>query len=103
MDDEGHFLWPGFGENLRVLLWILKRCEDKVGAVETPIGYLPKPEDINLEGIDVTKETLKELLSVDKDLWLEDTVRIEEFYNKIGDTVPKELWNELAKLKKNLT
>lgn len=103
LDDEGHFLWPGFGENLRVLLWILKRCEDKVGAVETPIGYLPKPEDINLEGIDVTKETLKELLSVDKDLWLEDTVRIEEFYNKIGDTVPKELWNELAKLKKNLT
>jgi phosphoenolpyruvate carboxykinase (GTP) len=103
LDDEGHFLWPGFGENLRVLLCILKRCEDKVGAVETPIGYLPKPEDINLEGIDVTKETLKELLSVDKDLWLEDTVRIEEFYNKIGDTVPKELWNELAKLKKNLT
>ena len=103
LDDEGHFLWPGFGENLRVLLWILKRCEDKVGAVETPIGYLPKPEDINLEGIDVTKETLKELLSVDKDLWLEDTVRIEEFYNKIGDTVPKELWNELAKLKKKLT
>lgn len=103
LDDEGHFLWPGFGENLRVLLWILKRCEDKVGAVETPIGYLPKPEDISLEGIDVTKETLKELLSVDKDLWLEDTVRIEEFYNKIGDTVPKELWNELAKLKKNLT
>lgn len=102
LDDEGHFLWPGFGENLRVLLWILKRCEDKVGAVETPIGYLPKPEDINLEGIDVTKETLKELLSVDKDLWLEDTVRIEEFYNKIGDTVPKELWNELAKLKKKL-
>lgn len=103
LDDEGHFLWPGFGENLRVLLWILKRCEDKVGAVETPIGYLPKPEDISLEGIDVTKETLKELLSVDKDLWLEDTVRIEEFYNKIGDTVPKELWNELAKLKKKLT
>ncbi|HRR36457.1 MAG TPA: phosphoenolpyruvate carboxykinase domain-containing protein, partial [Clostridia bacterium] len=103
LDDEGHFLWPGFGENLRVLLWILDRCEDKVGAVETPIGYLPKPEDINLEGIDVTEETLKELLSVDKELWLEDTVRIEDFYNKIGNTVPKELRNELTKLKKKLS
>lgn len=102
LDNEGHFEWPGFGENLRVLLWILDRCDNKVDAVETPIGYLPKHEDISLEGIDVTKETLKDLLSVDKKLWLDDATAVEEFYGKIGETLPKELKEELAKLKKRL-
>lgn len=102
LDNEGHFEWPGFGENLRVLLWILDRCDNKVDAVETPIGYLPKHEDISLEGIDVSKETLKDLLSVDKKLWLDDATAVEEFYGKIGETLPKELKEELAKLKKRL-
>lgn len=102
LDNEGNFEWPGFGENLRVLLWILDRCENKVGAVETPIGYLPKDEDINIEGIDVSKETLTDLLTVDKKLWLEDANSVEEFYGKIGDTLPKELKDELAKLKNRL-
>lgn len=102
LDNEGHFEWPGFGENLRVLLWILDRCDNKVDAVETPIGYLPKHEDISLEGIDVSKETLKDLLSVDKKLWLDDATAVEEFYGKIGETLPKELKEELTKLKKRL-
>ncbi len=103
LDNEGHFEWPGFGENLRVLLWILDRCENKVDAVETPIGYLPKQEDINIEGIDVSKETLKDLLTVDNKLWLEDANAVEEFYSKFGDTLPNELKEELAKLKKKLS
>lgn len=103
LDDEGKFIWPGFGENLRALLWILDRCDDKVDAVETAIGYLPKLEDINTEGIDITKEAMEELLSVDRDLWLEDVASVEEFYGKFGDTLPKEMSDQLALLKEKLS
>ena len=101
-DDEGNFIWPGFGDNLRVLEWILKRCFDEVDAQETPIGYEPYPTDINLEGTDVSLETLTDLLSVDKELWKEDVALIEEFYQDFGDKLPKELREELEILKKNL-
>ena len=101
-DDEGNFLWPGFGENMRVLEWIVKRCEGKVGAVETPIGYVPDPKDINLEGTDVSEETLKEILTVDKETWKKEADGIEEFYKQFGDRLPKELSDELAALKENL-
>lgn len=103
-DDEGHFIWPGFGDNMRVLNWILDRCEDKVDAVETAIGYVPKAEDINIEGLkDVTLDTVKDLLVVDKELWKEDVAGIKEFYDaKIGDTLPEELKQELATLEANL-
>ncbi len=101
-DDEGHFIWPGFGDNMRVLLWILARCEDKVDAVESAIGYLPKPEDINVEGLDISDETLRDLLSVDHDSWKADIENIKEFYAQIGDHVPAELYEELAALEKRL-
>ena len=102
-DDEGNFMWPGFGDNLRVLDWIIDRCEGKVGADETAIGYRPKAEDINLEGLEgeVTVESLKSILDVDKALWAEDAKGIEEFYGKFGDKLPKELRAELETLKKN--
>ena len=102
-DDEGHFMWPGFGDNLRVLEWILKRCEGKVDAEETAIGYLPHAEDINLEGLEgeVSIDSLKSILDVDKALWAEDAKGIEEFYAKFGDKLPKELRAELETLKKN--
>ena len=102
-DDEGHFMWPGFGDNLRVLEWILKRCDGKVDAEETAIGYLPHAEDINLEGIEdeVSIDSLKSILDVDKALWAEDAKGIEEFYAKFGDKLPKELRAELETLKKN--
>ncbi len=102
-DDEGNFMWPGFGDNLRVLDWIIDRCEGKVGAEETAIGYLPKAEDINLEGLEgeITLEGLKSILDVDKALWAEDAKGIEEFYAKFGDKLPKELRAELETLKKN--
>ena len=98
-DDEGNFIWPGFGDNLRVLEWILDRCAGKADAVETEIGYLPKAEDINIEGLkDIDLDTIKGLLSVDKDLWKEDIVGIKEFYSKFDkyDTLPAELKKELA-------
>ena len=101
-DDEGNFMWPGFGDNLRVLDWIIDRCEGKVDADETAIGYLPKAEDINLEGLDeINVEGLKKILDVDKALWAEDAKGIEEFYGKFGDKLPKELRAELETLKKN--
>ncbi len=102
-DDEGHFIWPGFGDNLRVLDWILNRCEGKVDANECPIGYIPNAQDINIEGLeDVNLDTIKELLSIDKENWLKETEGIESFYGEIGERVPTELYDELAKLKKNL-
>ncbi len=104
-DEDGHFIWPGFGDNLRVLEWIMKRAFDEVDAVETEIGYMPKPEDINIEGLsDVTLDTMKSLLSVDKELWKEDVKNIKEFYAKFDefDTLPQELKDELAALEKRL-
>lgn len=103
-DDDGNFLWPGFGDNMRVLEWIIKRCEGKVDAEETAIGFVPKAEDINLEGIEdeVSEDQLKEILSVDNSLWEDETKGIEEFYAKFGDRLPKALSDELNTLKANL-
>ena len=102
-DDEGHFIWPGFGDNMRVLTWILDRCEDKVDAVETAIGFVPKAEDINIEGLEgITLDTIRELVSVDVDSWKEDIGNIKEFYNLVGDRVPAELKEELAALEARL-
>lgn len=101
-DSEGHFIWPGFGDNMRVLDWILKRCEETVDADETAIGYVPKPEDINLEGCSVDEETLKCLLNVDTETWKKEAEGIKEFYKKFGDRLPKELEAELASLESRL-
>ncbi len=102
-DDEGNFIWPGFGDNMRVLMWILARCEGKVDANITPIGYIPNAEDINIEGLDgVTVDTIRELLSVDKDSWLEDIANIKEFYKQVGDRVPAAMYDELAALEARL-
>ena len=103
-DDDGNFLWPGFGDNMRVLEWIIKRCESKVDAEETAIGFVPKAEDINLEGIEdeVSEDQLKEILSVDNSLWEDEAKGIEEFYAKFGDRLPKALSDELSTLKANL-
>ena len=101
-DDEGHFIWPGFGDNMRVLNWILARCDDKVDAKLTPIGYVPYVKDIEIEGLDIDEKTIEGLLEVDKELWREDAKGIREFYATVGNRVPKELYEELEALEERL-
>ena len=102
LDEEGHFIWPGFGDNLRVLEWIVDRCKGEADAVETAIGYVPKAEDINIEGLDLDRETLKSILEVKNGQWAKEADGIEEFYKKFGDKLPKELREQLELLKKNV-
>ncbi len=101
-DDDGNFLWPGFGDNMRVLNWIIDRCEGEADAVETAIGYVPKPEDIDLTDLDMDMDTLKGILTVDKAVWEKEAAEIEEHYKKFGDRLPEELKAQLATLKNNL-
>lgn len=107
-DENGNFMWPGFGDNMRVLDWIIKRCEGKVDAVETPIGYLPKVGDINLTGIEdeVTPEVEKHLLSVDIDLWKKEIAEMRRYYNDDikakGGNVPQKLYEELDMIEERL-
>ena len=101
-DDEGHFIWPGFGDNMRVLMWILARCEGKVDAKETAIGYVPYVKDLDLNGLDISADVVEGLLDVDKALWKEDAAGIKEFYQMVGDRVPKEMYDELAALEARL-
>ncbi len=99
--DDGKFLWPGFGDNMRVLLWILDRCDGKVDAVESAIGYLPKKEDLKLEGLNISEEDLNELLNVDKEVWLDEVAQIKEFYADF-DRLPAELADQLKALEERL-
>ena len=99
-DDEGNFMWPGFGDNMRVLLWILDRCDGKAEAVESPIGYLPK--SIDTTDLDISDDVMKELLSVDKEVWLEDIADQKEYFAQFGSRLPKEITQELEKLEANL-
>ncbi|MBQ5316379.1 MAG: phosphoenolpyruvate carboxykinase (GTP) [Oscillospiraceae bacterium] len=106
-DEEGHFMWPGFGDNMRVIDWILKRCDGTVDANETAIGYLPKPEDINLTGLEdeVSAETLGKLLSVDKDLWKKEVAQMRDYYAELtagGAHIPQALYDVLDKIESKL-
>jgi len=101
-DKDGNFLWPGYGENLRVLEWIIERCKKTAGARITPIGYIPKPEDLDLSGLDISRDTLEELLYVDKEAWLEETKDIEKFFKTFGSDLPAELKNQLKELQGRL-
>ena len=101
-DAEGNFLWPGFGENIRVLEWIMARCFDEVGARESALGYVPEVSDLDLEESGVTRETVAGLLEVDKDLWREECRGIREFYGMFGDKLPRELLTSLEELESKL-
>ena len=102
-DDQGQFIWPGFGDNLRVLEWILKRCYGEIDAVDSPIGWLPKAEDIDLTGLeDVDIDTVRGLLDVDPALWREEAAGIREYYAKFGEKLPKELSDCLDTLEARL-
>lgn len=100
-DEKGEFLWPGFGDNMRVLEWILNRCDNAVDAQETAIGYVPYAKDIDLEGLDYSVDTLESILYVDKARWSAEADEIATFYKQFGDKLPAELSESLATLKAN--
>jgi phosphoenolpyruvate carboxykinase (GTP) len=90
-DDEGHFLWPGFGENLRVLRWIIDRCENRVGARETPVGYLPEDGDIDIAELDISAETMRQLTSIDIERWKTENEHFSDYLDSFGERVPDAL------------
>lgn len=97
-DEEGNFLWPGFGENLRVLRWIIDRVNGRAAAVETPIGFVPTPDSLDLTGLDISMETMNKLLAIDREAWREEARSVAEFFNKFEDRLPAELWEEHRQL-----
>lgn len=100
-DSDGNFLWPGFGENLRVILWMLERCNGKVDAKKTALGYQPYPEDINTEGLSIDEDTIEKLLAIDKDVWEDEIDGIDRFYSQF-DAIPPELTNYFNELKEGI-
>ena len=100
-DENDQFLWPGFGDNLRVILWMFHRCKGTVGAMESPLGYEPRPEDLDLEELDITAEEMEKLLRVDKEAWQSEIKDIEAFYSKF-DQLPEELTDSLEELKQGI-
>jgi len=101
-DDDGGFLWPGFGENSRVLKYVVDRLEGKVEAVETAIGHVPAPGALDVEGLDVTEEQLTKALAVNPEEWKAEIPQITEWFEKFGDKLPAVFWTELDGLKARL-
>ena len=101
-NEDGKFLWPGYGENSRILKWVFERCEGTAHAVETPIGMLPQPADLDTEGLKLSEEDLRDLLNVDVDGWLAEIPLIREHFAKFGDRLPEALNNEVEELDQRL-
>ncbi len=102
VDDDGDFLWPGFGENSRVLKWVIERLEGSAAAVETPVGHVPTAESLDTDGLDMTDEQIAAVLAVDADEWRAEIPQISEWFDKIGDTLPSTMRDELETLKRRL-
>ncbi len=99
-DENNQFLWPGFGENSRVLKWIFERCDHQIDATLTPIGYMPKEGTLDVKGLHIKDYQMKQLFSIDSQAWHDEVLSIEQFYQTIGEKLPKALWQEVNKLKK---
>lgn len=102
-DENGKFLWPGFGDNVRVLQWIIDRVDGKASAQETPLGNMPRPQDLNREGLDCSDEALNRILDVDKKAWKESFNETREYFKIFGDQFPKALADEVTALEKRLS
>jgi phosphoenolpyruvate carboxykinase (GTP) len=101
-DADGGFLWPGFGENSRVLKWVIERIEGRAEAVDTPIGRVPTPESLDTDGLDLTREQVEAVLTVDPEEWKAEVPQVQEWFEKFGDKLPTVLWAELDTLKNRL-
>ncbi len=102
-DEKGSYIWPGFGDNIRVLKWIIDRVNDRVGTRQTPIGLIPKLDDLDLSGLNIAKDDLETLFEVDNKAWLKEADDIGAFYEKFDGRFPKELWDELKEMKEKLS
>jgi len=102
MDDNGKFIWPGFGENIRVLKWIIDRVNGRVGARQTPIGLVPHIRDLELEGLNINKENLAKLFEIDPQAWQAELQDIETFFSQFGRHIPSEIWQQCKSLDRNL-
>jgi phosphoenolpyruvate carboxykinase (GTP) len=96
---DGKFVWPGFGQNLRVLLWIIERCQGQGKAKTTPIGHIPTNDALDLEGLNLDAKTVDYLLNIEKNDWIEELKSQEEFFATVGDRLPKEIRQEHAGVK----
>ena len=96
------FLWPGFGENSRVLKWVVERIDGQAEAVETPIGHVPTPDSLDVEGLDMSREELEQALAVDVEEWKAEIPQITEWFEKFGENLPAVLWTELDGLRSRL-
>jgi phosphoenolpyruvate carboxykinase (GTP) len=101
-NEDGQFVWPGFGDNARVLKWIVERLEGQAEAVDTPVGRVPSKAALDLSGLTLTDADLQILLDVDADVWTEEAALIPAFYEKFGDRLPKALWGQHVALTKRL-
>ncbi len=102
-DEHGKFLWPGFGDNIRVMKWIFERCDGKSEAEKTAVGYLPTKESLDLTGLDIPDKNLERILSIDKDEWCQEAKAMEDYYKQFGDRLPAELKQELDELEERLS
>lgn len=102
IDEKRKFMWPGYGENLRIIEWILERCNNKIPAKKTPIGYIPKPGNIDITSLNLSEETLKKLLNIDKQEWQKEIKDVSQFLKKFGKHLPKEMLQEYNSLAKRL-
>jgi phosphoenolpyruvate carboxykinase (GTP) len=98
----GKFLWPGFGENLRVLSWILDRCAGRGGAIETPIGHMPRPSDLNTQGLQISPEALDELTAVPQAAWRQEVADLRTYLQGYGHRLPAALVSEVDELARRL-
>jgi phosphoenolpyruvate carboxykinase (GTP) len=101
-DDQGKFLWPGYGENSRVLKWVFERVSGKGEAIKTSIGYLPKEGAIDVSGMDISEEEMAEILKVDDSQWKAELQGIRDHFNRFADRLPQEMWDELKALEERL-
>jgi phosphoenolpyruvate carboxykinase (GTP) len=97
-DADGKFLWPGFGENMRVLKWIIDRCEGSGGALKSPVGWLPSPHDLDLAALDVDHKGVAELLGIDHEEWQKEIAAHKKFFDSLGGVVPQELQKQREEL-----
>ncbi|MCX6908028.1 MAG: phosphoenolpyruvate carboxykinase domain-containing protein [Verrucomicrobia bacterium] len=101
-DEKGKFLWPGFGENLRILEWILARCRGEAAGVQSPIGYLPNPKDIDMSGLKMPAGAMDKLLAVNKKEWLAELDSVKKFFDQFGSRLPDQLWAQHEALRQRL-